>query len=280
MKINGKYSLVFFLVALGLNLSGCRPSYPKCDNDEHCAEQSEYCFNGQCQECREDAECELKSGRQHFCQDGRCEFVAECQNDMDCVDTDTALICKQGLCETECTEDNTEMCEAGFVCERNRCVAMRCEGDDDCNSGWGCVLGTCQNRELAASSAGVSIECQAEGDAPSEAIIKMDKVQFDFDSFDLTTFAMNELQGAAGCLKQLPRVTIVIEGHCDERGTQEYNLALGEKRATVVKKYLRNLGVEVSRMETRSMGENQPICYDGNDDCFRRNRRVVFLQYQ
>ncbi|MBJ80872.1 MAG: hypothetical protein CMH60_06095 [Myxococcales bacterium] len=279
MKLIGKRGLTIFFIFLGLALSSCRPSYPKCDNDDHCAEQGEYCLNGQCQECREDAQCELKNGPAHVCQEGRCEFVAECQNDMDCAAKDETLVCKRGLCETECTAEAND-CEAGFVCERNRCVAMRCETDDECESGWGCVLGTCQNRQLAASTMGVPAECQVDENSPSEAIIKMDQVKFEFDSFDLTTLAMNELQGAAGCLKQLPKVTIVIEGHCDERGTQEYNLALGEKRATVVKKYLRNLGVEVSRMETRSMGENQPICYEGNDACFARNRRVVFLQYQ
>ena len=279
MKIGHKLGLIIFLGVFGLNFSGCRPSYPKCDTDEHCEEQVEYCLNGQCQECREDAQCELKNGRQNFCHDGRCEFVAECQNDMDCAAKDESLVCKQGLCDTECTADSSESCGAGLICERNRCVAMRCDTDDACGSGWGCVLGTCQNRELASANTDIPIECKAENIQGGEAIIKMEKIQFEFDSFDLTTSAMDELQGAADCLKQLPRLTIVIEGHCDERGTQEYNLALGEKRATTVRGYLRNLGVQNARMETRSMGENQPICYDGDDGCFARNRRVIFHQY-
>ena len=110
MKIGHKLGLVLFLGLFGLNFSGCRPSYPKCDTDEHCEEQAEYCLNGQCQECREDTQCELKNGRQNFCHDGRCEFVAECQNDMDCAAKDESLVCKQGLCDTECTADSGESC--------------------------------------------------------------------------------------------------------------------------------------------------------------------------
>ena len=75
-----------------------------------------------------------------------------------------------------------------------------------------------------------------------------------------------------------PGVTIVVEGHCDERGTQEYNLALGEKRANTVKSYLKNLGIDTSRMNTRSKGENEPVCRRSSESCWADNRRVQFIQ--
>ena len=274
MKLIGKRGLTIFFVFLGLALSSCRPSYPKCDNDEHCAEQGEYCLNGQCQECREDAQCELKNGPAHVCQEGRCEFVAECQNDMDCAAKDETLVCKRGLCETECTAEAND-CEAGFVCERSRCVAMRCETDDECDSGWGCVLGTCQNRQLAASSMGVPVECQVDESAPSEAIIKMDQVKFEFDSFDLDADAQELLQDQAAWLKQHSGVSVTIEGHCDERGTREYNLALGEKRAQAVKNYLVTLGVGDSRISSVSYGKERPAVVGSNDGAWSQNRRSV-----
>ena len=74
------------------------------------------------------------------------------------------------------------------------------------------------------------------------------------------------------------KITLVLEGHGDERGTQEYNLALGERRATAVRSYMRNLGIDQNRMKTRSMGENQPLCNDSSEECYSRNRRVNFVQ--
>ena len=73
---------------------------------------------------------------------------------------------------------------------------------------------------------------------------------------------------------------VQVDGHCDERGTEEYNLALGEKRAATVRSYLRNLGIDTSRMDMRSKGENEPVCREQSDDCWSQNRRVQFIQSQ
>jgi peptidoglycan-associated lipoprotein len=109
-------------------------------------------------------------------------------------------------------------------------------------------------------------------------VVALETVNFDFDKYDLTISARGALDQNAKCLEEAPGVTIVIEGHCDERGTQEYNLALGEKRANTVRGYLRNLGIDVSRMQTRSKGENEPVCNGASEDCYAQNRRVQFLQ--
>ena len=79
-------------------------------------------------------------------------------------------------------------------------------------------------------------------------------------------------------MKQAAEVSVVIEGHCDERGTEEYNLALGEKRAATILTYLKNLGVETARMLTRSLGENVPLCSEPTEECWAKNRRAEFVQ--
>ena len=83
------------------------------------------------------------------------------------------------------------------------------------------------------------------------------------------------LQHQAAWLKQYNKTSVIIEGHCDERGTREYNLALGEKRAQAVKSYLNGLGVGVSSMSTISYGKERPAVVGSNDGAWSQNRRSV-----
>ena len=83
------------------------------------------------------------------------------------------------------------------------------------------------------------------------------------------------LQHQAAWLKQYNKTSITIEGHCDERGTREYNLALGERRAQAVKNYLNGLGVSTSSMSTISYGKERPAVVGSNDDAWGQNRRSV-----
>jgi peptidoglycan-associated lipoprotein len=101
---------------------------------------------------------------------------------------------------------------------------------------------------------------------------------FDLDSSDVSPAGQQVLQENADIMRKYPQMQVTIEGHCDERGTAEYNLALGERRATAVRSYMRNLGIDQNRMKTRSMGENQPLCNDSSEECYSRNRRVNFVQ--
>lgn len=100
-------------------------------------------------------------------------------------------------------------------------------------------------------------------------------VNFGFDQYDLTSSAQATLRGQAAWLNQNPSRTIVVEGHCDERGTREYNLGLGERRANAVKDYLVTLGVASSRIRTISYGKERPVCVASNESCWSRNRRGV-----
>ncbi len=102
-----------------------------------------------------------------------------------------------------------------------------------------------------------------------------DRVFFGFDKFDLTPEATATLDRQAAWLKQYKAVTITIEGHADERGTREYNLALGERRANSVKNYLTALGVEAARVQTISYGKERPQVVGSNEAAWTQNRRGV-----
>src|SRR5690606_11795666 len=102
-----------------------------------------------------------------------------------------------------------------------------------------------------------------------------DRVFFAFDKYDLTDEARATLQRQAAWLTADPAVTLQIEGHCDERGTREYNLALGERRATSVKNYLVSLGVSPDRLTTISYGKERPVALGHNEAAWSQNRRAV-----
>jgi peptidoglycan-associated lipoprotein len=106
-----------------------------------------------------------------------------------------------------------------------------------------------------------------------------DRVFFGFDRYDLTQEAQTQLQKQANWLKTYPQFRFVIEGHCDDRGTREYNLALGERRATAVKNYLVALGIDAARMQTISYGKERPAVLGDNEQAWAANRRgVIVLQ--
>jgi len=98
-------------------------------------------------------------------------------------------------------------------------------------------------------------------------------VYFDLDQFSIRDEAREVLQRNAEWMRRWTSTRIMIEGHCDARGTSEYNLALGERRAVAVKDYLVNLGIASDRVLTVSRGEETPVCFDEAESCWRQNRR-------
>ncbi len=102
-------------------------------------------------------------------------------------------------------------------------------------------------------------------------------VYFDFDSYTIKEEYKSELMAVANSLLDTNR-SILIEGHCDDRGTNEYNLALGDRRANAAKNFLKASGVPANRLETISFGEDKPVCGEANESCWSRNRRahIVF----
>ena len=114
----------------------------------------------------------------------------------------------------------------------------------------------------------------ATGDADVD-FINLD-IYFEFDSAELTADAQAVLQSKAAYLRANSNIKVLIEGHCDERGTTEYNLALGERRAKSAKSFLLDLGIAGSRLSYISFGEEQPAVEGHNKDAWERNRRGHF----
>src|SRR5262245_41405642 len=112
---------------------------------------------------------------------------------------------------------------------------------------------------------------------PTDEIERMGllaEIHFDFDKSDIRETDRPVLQKNAEVLKKFDFLKITVEGHCDERGTVEYNLALGEKRAKAVYDYLVSLGVPADRLKTVSYGKEIPVCSESTEDCWARNRRA------
>ena len=123
-----------------------------------------------------------------------------------------------------------------------------------------------------------SLDDLQSGKAPvTPASSPLKDVFFDFDRYDLSADARAVLRANAEWLKTNLAVRVEIEGHCDERGTSEYNLALGAKRAQAAREYLATLGVASERLSTTSFGEEIPLCKEANEGCWKQNRRARFV---
>ncbi len=215
---------------------GCAPTYKngECKTDEHCKDQQGY-------------------GK--ICVQGHCQ---ECGQDADCK---PGFVCKGNKCEPrpECATDAD--CPAGKGCQEGKCVAVapaaECGPDRACPAGQDCMDGKCVARVAAA--------------APGCA--QLESVYFGFDESTLTGEARKALEGSAQCLKGKPS-PLAVEGNCDERGTAEYNLHLGQRRADSVKKYLSGLGVPAKSVSTVSFGKQKPLCTESTEDCWAKNRRA------
>ncbi len=123
-----------------------------------------------------------------------------------------------------------------------------------------------EDRLLSADLQVVNDELRRRGFAPD--------VYFQYDESSLSDETRDRLARNADLLKAAPQLQLLIEGHADERGTNEYNLALGERRANATKDYLTSLGVAEARLRTLSYGEERPACTESDESCFSQNRRA------
>lgn len=232
-----------------LLLSACGPEYPKCENDEHCAEKGEFCVNGLCQQCRDNSHCE---GPGMMCSGGKCmRRPGYCDENIPCP---SGQKCRDNECGPECLDDAE--CGGSDYCESGRCVPRPECGEHAvnpaCPEGQECVAGRCQVRVT---------ECTSE------------PVYFDFDDASIRGDQRGKLDALAACLKDA-RVAVRLAGHADERGTAEYNLALGQRRADSARRYLENMGVPSNQLSTISYGEERPAAPGRGEDVWSRNRRV------
>ena len=155
-------------------------------------------------------------------------------------------------------------------------VASACTTVTDTDSGAG---GSGESTKSSSSSSVESSQSKSAEILPgSQADLVSnvgDRVLFEYDSSDLTPEAQRTLERQAAWLKRYSNVSVTVEGHCDERGTREYNLALGERRATAVSNFLVALGINGARIMTISYGKEKPVALGSNDTAWSQNRRGV-----
>lgn len=205
----------------------------------------------------------------------------KCESDDHC--KEKGEVCVQGNCAECATNAN---CKEGFVCDANKCVPKpECTGDQGCGEGKKCSSGKCVVAQ-------VKQECAADDDCPSgqgctkgkcatvtssnaNVCTSFDAVRFDFNEFNLTSGVQSSLAQYADCIKK-GSLRFTLEGHADERGTEEYNMVLSQKRAASVRKYLVDLGVSGGALDTVGYGENKPAQNGSSEEAWSANRRVEF----
>ena len=147
------------------------------------------------------------------------------------------------------------------------------------------VLGGCESKPKETANNAPPMASEPAPSAPTSSIVPGsaedlrvnvgDTVHFDYDKYEILESDRAVLQRQAAWLGKYPSVRVTVEGHCDERGTREYNLALGARRANAVKEYLVSLGVSSGRVETISYGKERPMCTESSESCYAQNRRGV-----
>ncbi len=197
-----------------------------------------------------------------------------CDNDEDCHENE---YCVNGQCQ-QCR--GAEDCGPGQQCTGGRCedIPGYCAGPTDCPAGQECVNNRCTPVEGYCTSSGDcpdGQECQNNRCVTSEtqAACDLGTIYFEFDSSTLSSTARDTLQGTQGCMRERNLSGATVVGHTDPRGTEEYNLALGERRAQAVVRYLQSLGVARDALSANSMGEE--MASGGDEAGWSQDRKAV-----
>jgi len=119
--------------------------------------------------------------------------------------------------------------------------------------------------------------CAQHQKKPVAAKANLQRVHFDFDRSNIKPEYEPVLRGNASWMQSNKKTVVTIEGHCDERGSVEYNIALGDRRANSTKSYMTNLGVSMDRLNTISYGKERPLCTEHTESCWWQNRRADFV---
>lgn len=219
---------------------------PACKADKDC-KAGLHCAVGRCVECTEDAHC--TGGKR--CSANACIAAPECLNDKQCP---AGKVCQAGKCKA-CAADNE--CGPGGSCDAGVCKqAQACTKDDQCADDEDCVNGFCRK---AGSTGG------------GEAGCTLSTVYFAFDDSTVQPSERDRLAANVACVEQTKGRNVLLIGHTDTSGTEEYNIALSERRAQAVADYMSRLGTDPARMQVVPKGETQPTGL-GDD----KDRRVEF----
>jgi peptidoglycan-associated lipoprotein len=207
----------------------------------------------------------------------------KCDSDAQC--TEKGEVCVQGQCQ-ECAADAN--CKPGFVCDANKCVPKpECSDKNPCKAGAKCKQGKCKvevavtdktcttNEDCPSGEDCVAGKCAIK--TGSLASCSVEPVRFEFNESKLGTDGQAALAALADCIKK-NSWKLRLEGHADERGTEEYNLQLSNRRAASVKRYLTDLGVADAALETVGYGENKPAVQGSSEAAWAANRRVDLVK--
>lgn len=233
--------------------SGCpdkKLKYPACKKDKDCKD-GEKCVEGKCQQCAADADC----ADGETCEGGSCvKKQGFCSSDADCAD---GKICRQNQC-VGCKNDVD--CGAKGRCSNGACLERgKCKVDEDCEDDEDCLDGVCQRLGRQKPP---DIDCQ------------LVTVFFGFDASTIDDSTRDVLNRNAECIQKAEGRNVFITGHTDPRGTEEYNVALSERRAQVVADYLARLGIDPARFRVIPKGETESTGVD--EESWNQDRKVVF----
>jgi peptidoglycan-associated lipoprotein len=205
----------------------------------------------------------------------------ECRSDGDCRGEAAAKLCLGGFCR-QCRDD--AQCPAGQVCRDNACAEKpRCAEAKDCAAGQKCAAGACvpecaADADCGTGKACIDGACKAQGSAGAQNVdCEVRAVHFGFDEATLSTAARETLSRDWQCLSRMGFRSLEVSGHADERGTTEYNLALGGRRAEAARKYLVGLGADAKALRAVSFGKERPVDPAHDESAWAKNRRVELV---
>ncbi len=205
----------------------------------------------------------------------------KCESDDHC--REKGEVCVQGQCQ-ECATDKN--CKPGFVCDANKCVPKpECTSDSACGTGKKCQAGKCVSKvQREPGTCDVSEDCPGDQDCQKGKCVTkgpmscdFKPIRFEFNESKLTPDGQATLSQVVECIKG-KKMKLNLEGHADERGTEEYNLQLSNRRAASVKRYLMDLGVNGNDLDTVGYGENRPAVPGSDEAAWAANRRVEIIK--
>jgi peptidoglycan-associated lipoprotein len=234
-------------LVIGFVMASCGDSSkkPGCKADKDC-KNGLVCSANTCVECTSDAQC--SDGKR--CKANACVQASECEKDSECQD---GKVCQAGKCKACASDDEC----AGGSCKAGACTPpKKCSKDDECADDEDCVNGVCQKG--------------GRGNAGG-ATCTLSTVYFSYDNASIQASERDRLDANVACIEKNKGKSVYLIGHTDTSGTEEYNIALSERRAQAVADYMARLGTDPARLQVVPKGETEPTGL-GDD----RDRRVEF----
>ena len=234
MKAASRRLSVLVAIALALAIAACgsKPKQPGCKVDKDC-KNGQVCAANKCVECTDDAQC--PKGKS--CQANACVAKAQCINDEQCP---SGQVCQAGACKP-CASDGE--CGPGGTCSAGLCSRpKKCAKDADCADDEDCKDGLCRKASQPIT----------------EGVCPLSTVYFTFDSSGIEASERDRLDADNSCISKTKGKNVFLVGHTDTSGTEEYNIALSERRAQAVADYLARLGTDPARLQVVPKGETEP----------------------